>query len=419
MQAVILAAGKSERFYPYTNYGHKALIKVLGKTILEQTLLSIKKADITDVVIVTGKENPIEKIIGDGSHLGVAITYVVQPEPLGMGDALLHAESSIHDDFFLLHASHVDFHEFKKVLEEKKRTGVDNVLLAREVINPEHFGILRIEGDKVLEITEKPTRGKEPSNLKVIGVYLLSHSFFKTLKGITQEHYSFEKALTEHAEKTTMSFVKTDIVEVSLKYPWDVLQISNYLLTTNIPFTSDKAIVSPHAIIVGDVIVEAGAKIMEGACIKGPCYIGKNAIIGNNAIVRNKAVIGEGVVIGANMEVKNSVFLDNTTTHSGFIGDSVVGSNCKIAANFHTGNVRLDREENQVTVGEKEVKTGRNSLGVIMGDGVSIGIGVSTMPGLVIGNKAVIGPATMVSKNIAPDTLLYTTFETVEKKRAG
>jgi len=63
MQAVILAAGKSSRFYPYSNLPHKSCFKVLGKTILEHTLLSIKKAGINDVIIVVGPGDFIKEEI--------------------------------------------------------------------------------------------------------------------------------------------------------------------------------------------------------------------------------------------------------------------------------------------------------------------------------------------------------------------
>src|SRR5438034_1431689 len=122
MQAVILAAGHSSRFYPFTNVKHKALVRIMGKTILEHTLLSIKKAGITDIIIVLGKESVIQQLIGDGSELGVKITYADQPEPLGMGDALLRAEPHITGDFILTNANHIDFHEFFGNLVDKKRS---------------------------------------------------------------------------------------------------------------------------------------------------------------------------------------------------------------------------------------------------------------------------------------------------------
>src|SRR5438132_5075006 len=114
MHAVILATRQSSRFYPFNQVAHKTLIKMMGKTLLEHTLLSLKLSGITNIVIVVGKINSVMQVVGDGTSLGVKITYVVQPEPLGMGDALLQAEAEISEDFFLLNAYHLDFGEFNQ-----------------------------------------------------------------------------------------------------------------------------------------------------------------------------------------------------------------------------------------------------------------------------------------------------------------
>jgi len=66
--------------------------------------------------------------------------------------------------------------------------------------------------------------------------------------------------------------------------------------------------------------------------------------VGNNALVRDKVVAEENAVIGSYMEMKNTVMMQGATTHTGFIGDSVIGSNSKIGAEICTTNVRLDRQ---------------------------------------------------------------------------
>ena len=120
MQAVILAAGQSSRFYPFTNIAHKSLITVMGKTLLEHTLIAIKKSGIDEIVIVVAKNSPIPEIIGNGKRLGIQLTYVTQPEALGMGDAVLQADTYIHDEFVLLNAYHVDIDSFFHDMEKKK-----------------------------------------------------------------------------------------------------------------------------------------------------------------------------------------------------------------------------------------------------------------------------------------------------------
>src|SRR3989344_3732131 len=162
MQAVILAAGQSSRFYPYTDFGHKSFISVAGKPIIYHTLESLKKTGIKDIVIVTGKENE-EIVMFAKSLFGPHVMGVVQPEPLGMGNALLLSEKYIQDDFFVIYPHHVDFHTFRKSIEDKKEPdGI--VLLAKNESDLSRFGVLRVEGDRVLDLIEKPQKEEEMSN---------------------------------------------------------------------------------------------------------------------------------------------------------------------------------------------------------------------------------------------------------------
>ncbi|OGH42364.1 MAG: hypothetical protein A3H79_04800 [Candidatus Levybacteria bacterium RIFCSPLOWO2_02_FULL_36_8b] len=417
MQVVILAAGNSSRFNPYNGFSHKSLIKIMGKSVLEHTLLSIKKSKISDVIIVVNKENNIEQIIGNGEKLGLKITYVVQSEPLGMGDALLRAEKYIKSDFFLLNAYHVEFSEFADLISKSRKSDQDVILLAKKDSILSRFGILKVKGNQVVGIVEKPVRGREPSNIRIVGIYLLTKTFLNTLKKVPTEHYHLEKALSEFAKKNIVRYVFADKETVSLKYPWDILQIKNYLFRNLKRYVSKKAEISKDIEIIGNVYIEDGCKIMEKACLKGPCYIGENAYVGNNVILRDGVDIEEEVVIGAFMELKNTVVMEKSKTHSGFIGDSVIGENCRIGAQFCTANTRIDRETVKCVVKAKKVDTHLKRLGVMIGDGVHIGIKASSMPGVIIGKNAVVGPSTTILKNVPEGTKYYTKFqEVVEEK---
>ena len=416
MQAIITAAGQSSRFYPFTDFGHKSFISVAGKPIIYHTLESIKHAGIKDVIVVTGQDDRVIKLFKENSF-GLHITHIVQEKPLGMGDALIRAEKYLEKDFFVIYPHHVDFHTFRKSIEDKKESdGI--VLLAKKESDLSRFGVLRVEGDRVLDLIEKPKKEEAPSNLRVIGIYLLCKKFLSTLKETPPHHYSFEEAITRYAKKAVAKVEITDKETVSFKYPWDLLSLSEYLLSTQNQRIAKNVSVSKRSFISGNVVIEEGAVVMEGANIKGPCFIGKNSYIGTNALLRDSVSIGESCVIGSNMEVKNSVILDGTTTHSGFIGDSVIGNNVKIAAYFCSGNVRLDRESVKVKMPKGEIDSQIRSLGVLMGSRVNVGIRVSTMPGITIGNDAVIGPGTTVMKNIDGNVRYYTKFkEIIEKKK--
>lgn len=414
MQAVITAAGQSSRFYPFTDFGHKSFIPVLGKPIILHTLESLKKAGIKDVIIITGKQNNKNLIAGIE---GLNIKYIVQPEPLGLGNALLMTEPHLQDNFFLLYPHHVDFQKFRKPLEEKKERD-SIVLVGKKEQDLSRFGVLKLEGDRILDIIEKPKKGHEPSDIRVIGIYLLCRKFLSYLKDVSKNHYNFEEAVSLFAKKELAKAYVTESETITFKYPWDLFSVSKYLFSMQNSHISRSATISKTARVLGNIVIEDGVVIKEGAVIFGPCYIGKNSYIGTNALVRDGVSIGENCVIGSNMEIKNTLIMEGSTTHSGFIGDSIIGKNSKIAASFCTGNVRLDRKDIEVSTSRGKINSGRKSLGILMGSRVSVGIRVSTMPGITVGNDAVIGPGTTVMKNIDENTLYYTRFkEIIEEKK--
>ncbi len=413
MQAVILAAGRSSRFYPYNYFSHKSLIKILGKPIVIHAIESIKKSGIKNIILIVSKDSEIKKLLGNGKNFGVNIQYVVQKEPTGGGNGLLLAEKLIDGDFFLLNVSHVDFWEYKELMFKKKSKNNKAVLLAKRQENLQKFGVLRVERDKVKGLVEKPKEGEEPSNLRLIGIYLFSKDFLKTLRQTPNEHYRLEKAISSFSKIHQVKFVETKNEAPSLKYSWDLLGIKNYLFK-NIKKSIGKNVkIAKSAEIIGKVIIQDEVEIMEGSRIKGPCFIGKDSIIGNNVVLRSNADIGENCVIGANIEIKNSIVMRNSKTHSGFIGDSIVGENVRIGANFNTANVRLDRETVKTEISGEKIDTNLKRFGAMVGSNVKVGIKSSTMPGIIIGGGSIIGPSTVVLNNVPENSKYYTKFKEV------
>jgi len=416
MQALLLAAGQSSRMYPFANGMHKSMIRLMGKPLLQHTIAKLKLKNITEVVIVVGKDNNIEKYFGNGEKFGVSIKYVLQEKPEGAGSAILLAKEHLQDEFLLLNSYHVEIDKLvDQLLSAKQET--DGTLLVRQKEDTSDFGVVTVDGNKVKAITEKPPKGKEESNLCIVGIYLLSKSFLTELENTPFDHYQLETALDAFSKKHTVCFVETKEETVVLKYPWDLLGIKNYLLKDLQKNIAESAEIASSAEIIGQVQISENVKVMEKVVIKGPCFIGKNVFIGNNAVLRNGVIVEENSVIGANAEVKNSVIMADSKTHSGFIGDSVIGKNCRIAAGFCTANVRLDRETVKATVKGEKVDTGLKSLGVMIGDETHFGIKSSTMPGIIIGRNVVVGSETTVMNNIDDNTKYYTKFQEVVVKQ--
>jgi bifunctional UDP-N-acetylglucosamine pyrophosphorylase/glucosamine-1-phosphate N-acetyltransferase len=422
MQAVILAAGECSRFWPL-NCKHKSLIKIMGKPLILYLVEALKKEGIKEIIIIQGKNKDIEGELKKYNLKG--IKYVIQPKPLGSGEAILRTESLVKDHFFVFNAERIDAKEYVKpilkkfkILNSSKEKKDRLIISAGPTKTPWLFGILKLKGDRVLDIVEKPKPGKEFSNLKITGVYFLPKVFFIYLKKVPIHPYSLEEALLNYAKKEDMRMVNIKKDTFALKYPWDLFEIKKYIFDNFLERKIAKtAKIGRDVLIEGKVLIGDNTKVFEKAIIKGPCYIGKNCIVGNNVLIRGYANLEDNNLIGAKAEVARSIFQNSCQIHSGFFGDSIFGDYCLIGAGTITGNVRIDRGEIKSTIKGEKINTGLKSFGCVMGKNVRTGIQCSFMPGVLIGENSRIGPKSFVNENIEKNSFYYTKFQKIIRKK--
>ncbi|MCK5044611.1 NTP transferase domain-containing protein [Candidatus Parcubacteria bacterium] len=405
MQAVILTAGQSSRFWPL-NQKHKALIKIMGKPLIWHTLESLSRTKIKDVIIIQSPKKEIEQELENYKFKGLRIRYVVQQKPIGSGNALCQVKDFLTGRFLVLNAERLDIDEIIKTVPKAPL-----VLFGQKTNTPEIFGIARMKGNKILEIIEKPKKGKAPSDIKIVGVYLLELGFFEAYKQVKKGMYDFEATLSLLMKKEEAEIVilkKKEKDTPSLKYPWHLFAMEKYLFNRFLKAGVAKtAHIAKSATIEGKVHIAENVRVYENAVIKGPCYIGANCIIGNNAIVREYTDLEEGTLIGANAEAARTIFQPGVHTHSGYFGDSIFAQDCRLAAGTVTANIRIDRGEIKTIIKGKKIGTGLNKLGVIMGQNSKTGINVSLMPGVLIGGNVGIGAGSLIMENIKDNMVVY------------
>jgi len=415
LQAVILAAGESSRFWPL-NSKHKSLLKIMGKPLIWYTIEGLRKVGVKNIVIIQGPNRDIEKELKKLPLEAVNINYTVQPQTNGMSGAMVAAKPHISGQFFVVFAHSVDCQEVcAKMLEKSQQTGAKMVLVGQETSTPWLYGIARLEDDKVLEVIEKPAEGREPSSIKLNGIYLFEDKYFDYLQkalGTVNFNQEFEVAISKYAAENDSRIVilNKNYKSISLKYPWHLFKAQGYLFDK---FLTKKQIaktaqIAKNAIIEGNVVIGDNAKVYEGAVIKGPCYIGDNSVIGNNSIVRDYCDLEDSTVVGALCEVTRTIFQPDVHVHSGYIGDSILDSGVRCGAGAITTNVRIDRGEISAMVKKEkdgvktlaEVNTGLKSLGIIIGQNSKIGARTTFMPGRFIGKNCQVGPAEVPMRNI-------------------
>lgn len=395
---IILAAGASSRFWPLSVQSHKAFYKCgLGKTIIEETvssLLSLKPKEI-DIVVSPKDLDKAKSLFKDKN-----IKIFVQENPTGEGEALLEVfkQNDFKGRFFLTTADKINAGEILKLLQKENQA-----VALRMTDTPQFFGIASIDKDgNITSIIEKPSIDKASSNYRITSGYLLNSQFIDLLKTVPNSHYSLEEALNIYVKTSLVKGVFVDEIEdVKLKFPWDLLSINKQIQEKkDFKYIDKSAKIAKTAVIEGPVYIGKNVKIMDFAKIVGPVYIAEDSIIGDYCLIRQNVFIDTNVLIGSGSEIKNSIIYKGSSLHRNYIGDSILEEDVKIGAGTVIANRRNDRREIKTLVKEEKILTGLTSFGAVIGSGARIGINSSIMPGVKIGQKAHIWPASLILKDV-------------------
>lgn len=412
MQTIILAGGTGKRVFPLAVNKPKPMFKILGKPLIQHVIETLKKAGLKDFIIVIGHNGEqIKRYLADGRKLGVEIEYTVQKEALGMANALETAKDLAEDHFFVVNADDIfESSLIKEMIKQFKESSADILLSCKPVEETWKFGIIRLEDDKVVDFVEKPPRGQQPSNLAVVGVYLLTKRIFEYYKRIPVSDHQYEDAIQKFIQdKNTVRALSYNGFFAGYKYPWDLFAINRHLIDTQIKKQTieEDVEISERAQVEGNVWIRRGTKILEGACIRGPCYIGAKNFIGNNSLVWRYSSIGNSCVVGFSTEIKNSIIGDDCWFHINYIGDSIISDNCLFGAGTITANFRFDEKNVKLNIEGERLDSGTDKLGALIGDNCKTGINACLSPGIKIGPHSIVGPNVNLQNDLEPGKIIF------------
>ncbi|MBU9706514.1 NTP transferase domain-containing protein [Paenibacillus sp. AK121] len=183
MKGIILAGGTGSRLFPLTKVTNKHLLPVGKYPMIFHAIHKLKKAEITDILIVTGKEHmgDVVNLLGSGRHMGVTFTYKVQDEAGGIAQALNLAEHFVDmDRMVVILGDNVFEDDITPFVQNfcKQNTGAK--LLLQQVYDPQRFGVAEIQNQRIVSIEEKPQIPK--SDYAVTGIYMFDHNVFDIIK---------------------------------------------------------------------------------------------------------------------------------------------------------------------------------------------------------------------------------------------
>jgi glucose-1-phosphate thymidylyltransferase len=186
MKGVVLAGGKATRLRPLTKVTNKHLLPIYDKPLIYYPLQSMAKAGIKDVLIITNPEHAghFIQLLGSGREFGLKLAYELQEEAGGLSQAVGLAESFVgRDKMLVLLGDNIFTHDLSGSVKRFSEQDRGAVVYGVEVEHPEHYGVIEMDGERVVGIEEKP---KEPkSHFAQTGIYMYDEHVWNYIGNLT------------------------------------------------------------------------------------------------------------------------------------------------------------------------------------------------------------------------------------------
>lgn len=349
MKAVILVGGEGTRLRPLTCNTTKAMVPILNKPFLEHLIQYLKGHGITDIILAMSYlPDRIQSYFGDGTELGVRLTYLIEEQPLGTAGAVKNAEALLDEPFFVFNGDiftdlditdMIDFHRKRKAEATIARTPVDD---------PTAYGLIDTDAEgRITRFLEKPNWEEVTSNMINAGIYIVEPDILAQIppqKRVSIERETFQQLLAQGEPMYAYSY---SAYWLDMGTPEKYLRLNHDLLLGKAPSLFDasggikigsNSIIHPSAEIKGPVLIGESCVIDQGAEVRGPAVLGprckvakeatiEGAILWHNSRVGKKAILRNCIVASHSYIQEESQVLDNCV-----LGDNVVvGENNKLA----------------------------------------------------------------------------------------
>ncbi|HEX6256957.1 MAG TPA: glucose-1-phosphate thymidylyltransferase [Euzebyales bacterium] len=332
MKGLVLSGGAGTRLRPITHTSAKQLVPIGNRPVLDFGLEAIAEAGITEAGVVVGETHrEIRAHVGDGSRYGLNVTYIHQPEPLGLAHAVLVASDFLDGDDFvmylgdnLLTSGIVDFVE-----QFRAGSSAAQVMLAK-VEQPQQFGVAVLDADgRVVRLVEKPA--DPPSDLALVGVYLFSSRIIDAARAIPPaprgelEITDAIQWLIDNGDPVDAHVVETGWWKDTGKLE-DLLEANRIVLDALVP--SVEGLLHAGSGTQGRVIIEPGAELVD-SFVRGPAIIGRGTRLVRTFVGPYTSIAPDCEIVDSTIE--HSVILDHSEIRGvERLEDSLIGKEARV-----------------------------------------------------------------------------------------
>lgn len=333
--AVVMAGGEGTRLRPLTTSLPKPLLPVLNRPMLEHVLRLLRRHGVTDAVItVQFLASLVRSFTGDGSDLGMTLTYSTEDAPLGTAGGVKNAEGVLaHGPILVISGDTISDIDLTAMVEKHRCSGARVTVGLAAVDDPvEYGGVVLDETDAVIRVVEKPGWGQVVSDLVNTGIYVVEPEVLEGLPARTRLDWSADVLPALVAAGTHVQGYPTE------GYWEDVGTLARYRTVHADALGGRVWMDVPGFQVSPGVWVSEGAEVAPGATIEGPVLLGRNVKVEDGVVIRGPTVIGDNVVLRAGAVVQRCIVHDNV-----YVGHQAALHGATVARNVELLRaVRLD-----------------------------------------------------------------------------
>jgi mannose-1-phosphate guanylyltransferase/phosphomannomutase len=373
MRAVVMAGGQGTRLRPLTSNQPKPMLPVVGQPMMEHILRLARTHGITDIVAtVQFLASVVRNYFGDGSDLGVDLTYATEQQPLGTAGSVRNAAPLLDERFLVLSGDSLTDVDLTELIRFHEASGAAVTVTLKRVEDPLEFGIV-ITGDdgRIERFLEKPGWGDVFSDTINTGIYVLEREVVDFIP--EGEEFDFSKDLFPLLldKGLPMFGYVTDRFWTDIGTLDAYMAAHRAILDRNVEVEVEGFEVRPG------VWLGEGSELDPDAQVQAPVYIGENARVEGGATLRDYTVLGRGVA------VRSGAFLHRVVIHDHvYIGPSTNLRGCVVGRN-------------------SDVKFGaRLEEGVVVADECHVGEGAVLNPRVKVYPFKSVDPGAIVSSSI-------------------